>query len=303
MAEVTFLARSTYADLIDSCIFDVNEKEKLMPLPKEELMRWILEGEKDLCEKLPVSESFDLRLIAGKEDYLFADTSGIRGTGTITATGADIVGTGTKALSEVVAGSKISVGGQPKRVTKVTDDTHFTIESSFSLVVTNQIFYITPRATEISSEVLSIFYADMMDADRRVEIEVRDINYMLRLRTKEGVPNLNYTMRIPTVIGPYVNHGKQYLKVYPTPSVDKTITIYAYIRIKPNAHKGDVVTDSNPLDEMFDQAITSYLKTQIYSFLKDKDNERKYTSLYDREVKALQISLPNDSRIDMRYTN
>jgi len=301
MPETVTYARSSYEDIINDAIFDTGDNERLYPLPKEELKRWVLLGEKDICEKLPVTDKMELRLIAGRDEYYFADSVGIVGTGTITATGTAIVGTGTIALTELVIGSNISVGGQTRRVTSVTDNTHFTIETIFTLVVTNQVFHIASRSTEIPNEVHQIYFADHIQNARYFRIKVRDIDYILRERAKCATIPTTLNGHTPDVLAPYFDGGRRVLKVFPLPDIDKTICLWTYLRVNPRFHRDEDISGLISLNEMYEPAISEYLRMRIYSFLKDVKEEAKHKTLYDMEIQSLRFALPNDGRVEMEY--
>jgi len=104
----TTYGRSTYLNITNDVLEEVNESERLAALSPETLYKWVLHACQRITELCAVREQVILRLIPDQEDYPVADTdTPVTGSGTVSTTansnvvtGATATGTGTISSDE-----------------------------------------------------------------------------------------------------------------------------------------------------------------------------------------------------------
>ena len=69
--------KSTFQEIIDDSLSDVNEEARTAQLAPETIQMWILEAEKDICDKVEVRERWLLGLNANQINYKFRDRAAI----------------------------------------------------------------------------------------------------------------------------------------------------------------------------------------------------------------------------------
>ena len=141
---------SSYNELIDDILDEIDEKEKTANVSPESIQSYILQGCQQIAVRFPIKDQTELRLVYGVTKYNFADSTvpvtgtgtigctdkdvvGVTstGTGTISTSGEDVTGVGTLFLTELSIGKMIIVGTEKKTVTSITSNLVCEIEGSF----------------------------------------------------------------------------------------------------------------------------------------------------------------------------
>jgi hypothetical protein len=300
MATTTY-GRSTYQNVLDDILFDAGEVDKLSSVPKEEYKRWILEAERDICDKFEVRDQIDLRLTLGQEYYLFADTIDQAGTGTISSSGTTITGVGTLFTTELLVNSTIEADSETRTITAIASATSATIDTAFSIALSADTFTVTPKSTEIPTETKYIYHSDREEGGYRLNVEVVDIRTLLNLREQDVVPQNYNNLSIPYCVAVKIVGSNKYLTVYPSPDADKTITLYRVLRVNPRFHKDDAMTSLIQLNIEYESAIRCYVLRNIHRHLKDEKGESKYLGYYRDELSSLASALPNQVKATFDY--
>jgi hypothetical protein len=71
--------KSTYQNIVDSIKFDINEPDKLANLQPESILYWILDAEKQICDRMMVKDEYVLGLNDGVKKYYHRDRPVISG--------------------------------------------------------------------------------------------------------------------------------------------------------------------------------------------------------------------------------
>lgn len=148
----TLYGPSTYAQVFEDAISDLNEGDRLSGCSPETYMKWILQGCQRVSQRVTIHEYIKLRLIQGQDEYLFADTdtpvtgSGTVdttanlntltgttavGAGTISSDGSTVTGVGTLFASELALGVAFIVGTEVLTVMEIHSNTECVLSGGF----------------------------------------------------------------------------------------------------------------------------------------------------------------------------
>jgi hypothetical protein len=206
----------------------------------------------------------------------------------------------TQFLNELIIGATVKIGGETKVVTSVTDDFTLTVDSAFTSTHTLVAFTYSPRSTELSTEIKTADYIDRLEQTIYRQPTMETIETLLSQRQVDfGVPvYTNYNN--PVELSIWSQGGRRYLRCYPAPDEDKTITLYVQVTINPRIHTADTNASYIHVPSKYDHAIKQWLKAVMMEHLKDDKSFQKYMTLYADAIR--QLGSNPDSRKKMRFS-
>jgi hypothetical protein len=301
MASSTSYSVPTYKEIIESAYadFGVSSANKI---PFNMLRMWINRAQEYLCNRMAIPGRRDLRLIQAQEFYSFADTTNYDGAGTVSSVGTAVTGVSTTFLNTFVPGSSIIAIGAIRKIASVTSDTALVLETAFdSDLAAGTTYKVNGLATEITSEVNDIYYIDRIESNYRRKVMVKNMQFLLDLRRRDGVGiyssyDTPYVAALDRTLA-----GRKSLAVYPVPDVDKTITMYCILKIKPRLHTADTIDTRISLEEDYESAIRNSLLFQICRYLKMNKEAADYMRLLEQDIVTLRASIPCKYELEMEY--
>lgn len=210
--------------------------------------------------------------------------------------------TKTKFSRELVVGSIITSSGQSKTVKTITNAMAITVETPFSPDLAAQAFTIDSVVTEIPTRFHRISKIDRVEGSFRREVKVVDMNTLLRRRVEDQ--GFSYTSYFsPSIAAEWRDgNGKRFLKFYPTPNANKSITLYADVRILPGFYASQAATSALPISEDYELLIKDFVKARIYKvYARNNDNYAFYMQSFANGIREMQWNIPNNLRTQVTY--
>jgi hypothetical protein len=119
----------SYSDLTSDILSDMGNDEKLADLSPESIQRWILEAEKQICDKLEIRDEYVLGMNTDVAKYYFQDrpviTAGTAATPIVLTSASHGLVVGDRLLVKDIVGL---TGGNGKRYVSARDTNTFTIK-------------------------------------------------------------------------------------------------------------------------------------------------------------------------------
>jgi hypothetical protein len=187
-------------------------------------------------------------------------------------------------------------------VKSITNPYQLVLNQGFNGTVATQTFTIDTATTQVPTRFDNIYWIDRIETTfrRKVEIVALD-NITDQEEQDEGQAYTNYNT--PKKAALWVDgQGRKYLRVYPKPEADKSITLYGFVKIKPRFYTNVALTSTVPLTEDFEPMIGAWVKAMIYKVYKRDDAEFKfYDEIFEQGIQNYNRALPATQRTEVVY--
>lgn len=295
----------TYNDIYKRALAD-NRNEKLISLQSARVIQFINEAQSCLCDRTQVLGSQDLLLNVDQEDYEFAYTKSITGTGTISSSDRDVTGVGTAFTTELAVGSviraTIATTVYLRRVAVIDSDTELELDRAFpSNLPALTALTFDRRPSEISVDFYKIQEAEYIDENNVSRpIVIADLSHLLAVRQKEQY-DVRSIEEKPYMIAEHVSGQVKRLKIYPLVAEARTITIYGLMKFQPRVHNDEDIGASVQLAEMYEKMIRSYFLYLAYESFGMGDDAQRHLIFFEKYIQEARNHVERKPYIRMVY--
>lgn len=209
----------------------------------------------------------------------------------------------TKFSRELAIGSVVTIGANTGTVLTITDPYQVVFENFFAATNVAQAFTISRKVTEIPTKIHRVDSISRVENNFTRIVQLVTIEKLRSMQQADGSGSGYSNLYKPAVAAPHVNaSGRRVLVFYPAPEIDKDVTLYGLIRIRPEfyATATVVITSNIPLDGRFDGAIREFVKMRAYSWLKNREREKYQRADFEEALRRVSQSevMPIQRTID-----
>jgi hypothetical protein len=135
------------------------------------------------------------------------------------------------------------------------------------------------------------------------EISIVNIDRLLKQEKYDTDAGLAYAADTsPVMAAEFEKLGARYLKVYPEPAEDKTVTIYGTMLPLARNYTSDPLTSSLILPASFEPMIRFYVLGKVYGWLKEWKLSQDMDAQFFRSTQVFKSSQPSYTRLEVTYS-
>lgn len=97
-------------------------------------------------------------------------------------------------------------------------------------------------------------------------------------------------------------NGRRYLRFFPMPSAIESIRLYGILKITPTLYYADALGSEIHLDAEWNEAIKSYVKSNAYKFLKDKNSEAEEMANFTNAIRQRKLNTVSHTTMRVVYS-
>jgi hypothetical protein len=136
------------------------------------------------------------------------------------------------------------------------------------------------------------------------EIEISDFRFLTHLESEDNIFLLGEaaTYIYPVQVMINSKDTQDYMRFYPAPVVQMEARCFGSIRINPNLYIDDPVQNGIHLPKQYDDAIRIFVRSRIYSYLKDREEELRHLQLFKQSIAEEKANKSPHTKMRIRYT-
>jgi hypothetical protein len=106
----------------------------------------------------------------------------------------------------------------------------------------------------------------------------------------------------PVMAAEFEKLGARYLKIYPEPAEDKTVTVYGTMLPLARNYTSDPLTSSILLNGTFEPMIRFYVLAKVYGWLKEWKLMQDMDAQFFRATQLFKSNQPSYTRLEVTYS-
>ena len=291
----------TYNDILKRALADT-KNERLVSLQSGRVIQLINESQSYVCDRTQIIGSQNILLNVDQEDYEFGYTKSIAGTGTISSVDRVVTGVGTLFTTELGVGSVIRSSTFLRRVASITSDTVLTLDRGFPTdlpALTALVYDLRPSEVSVDfSNIVDAEYVDENSVSR--PIVIADYTHLLAVRQNEEY-DIRSTEEKPYMIAEYTSGQVKRLKVYPTVTEARTITVYGVMKYQPRAHNDEDIDAGIQLGEVYEKLVRYYFLYLAFDSFKMGDVASQYLLFFEKYIAETRSHVKRHPYFKMVY--
>lgn len=208
----------------------------------------------------------------------------------------------TKFTKEINEGSTLVINSVSCVVDSITDGYNLTLVEPFASTLSNQAFTIDTAVYEIPSKFHEITQFERIEDSIPRCVKIVNYETLLHQSKMDAGVGLYSGYDIPSLAAMWRDaSGRNYLRIYPSITSDKQMTIYGYVQINPRFYMNDALTANIPLSQEYEPLIRSYVKHLVHKRNKKYDEANYCYAEFENGVRENISNVPSYPKIQMTY--